>query len=128
LFVDDFILRQIEQLANLVASLASASTEELSEEAVDEQFDEAYEKLIGMSADMLAATDASEVRRLLHDEAQLDALVRLSVTHADACVYRDNPDAAARHVARALSYLSDDDPRVPDLLERFASMSSPTRT
>ena len=77
MLVDDFVMRQIQKIGDMLAALAGSPSDALPEGVYDE-IDDAYRNLLGMDADLADALDAETLLRGLNDSRERDALVELT--------------------------------------------------
>lgn len=109
--VDDYILRQIEKIAAFLEALASAPGEDPPPPAILDQIGDVYRSLVGMSPSDVEAMDPETVLRTLHGPAERDALIDLTLAHAEASARLGDHDGARRRFFRAVLYMHEQDPR-----------------
>jgi len=122
MLVDDFVLRQIQQIADMLAALAGSPSDALPDGALDE-IDDAYRNLLGMDPDLADALDAETLLRGLNDARERDALVDLTLAHAEAQARSGDPEAARSRLLRALAFMQDDDARAAQTIARYDALA-----
>lgn len=121
MLVDDFVMRQIQKIGDMLAAIAGSPSGRLPEGMLDQILD-AYRDLLGMDPDLADMLDAETVLRGLHSDRERDALVDLTLAHAEVCARSDDPAGARRRFARALAFMREDDARIRGALERLDAM------
>lgn len=118
---DDYVLRQIQKIAELVAAIA-ARTSGQGHADVDAELAEAYRSLLGMEREMADRLSPESLARLLGEPRQVKALALLMKAHGDLCEAREQTSAALRLRERALLLLdeADDGELRRELLELIA--------
>ncbi len=121
MFFDDYLLRQIKQIADLALALAARKSGQ-SYEDLDSQLREAYRSLLGMDPELVDPLSAESLARLLGDPDQVRALALLCRAHGDLCASRGDQSGARRRFEKALALLAfADDPALRrELEERIA--------
>ena len=119
--VDDFILRQIQKIADLVAAIAGSPHGRLPEGLLA-QIRQAYADLLGMDADLVDSFDAETLRRSLHTPEEHDALIDLLLAHAEVSARQGDEEGAARRLAKAIALMPGDDARRPGAEERLVGL------
>jgi len=99
-FQDDWLQRQIQQIADAIAHIAGASAG--ATEEVDDLLDDAYGKLLGPHREFLNAVDPATLAHLLGDPARIRALAELTALEMQRT---DDPATAARLRHRGLGLL-----------------------
>ncbi len=123
MIVDDFILRQIQQIANLLAAVAG-SPHGLLPDGLLEQIEGAYGDLLGLDHDLADSFDAATLGRMLHGERERDALIDLLLAHAEASARTDDVTGATRRLAKAIALMPDGDERADAANERLVELYS----
>lgn len=121
-FEDDFVLRQIQQIANLVAAIARSPGGVLPEGLLA-KIDEAYRDL-GLDRDLVDSLDSESLRRTLHDDRELDALIDLLLAHAEASAQSEDLPGATRRMAKAVALMVEGDARADAAHSRLAELRS----
>ena len=106
---DDYILRQVQKVAELVAAVArKASGQPVEEHEVDDQqVAEAYRALGGLDGELVLALTAGSVVANLGDDDSALALVELLTAHGDLRHLRGDEDGARRRWDKALAVLAE---------------------
>lgn len=102
---DDFVLRQIQKIAELVAALAARSAGQPHAE-VDAELAEAYRSLVGLERELAERMSAESLARLLGEPRQIGALALLMKAHGDLCAARGQGGAASALYEKALELVS----------------------
>ena len=122
---DDFMMRQIRKIADLVAAIA-ASSSGLDLGDIEERIAEAYRSL-GLDRSMVFTFDGASLARMAGDPEAGRALVDLMVAHAQAReVAGDLPAATAllRRAGEALGQLPRDPAREDEDDDRRATVEA----
>ena len=119
-FLDDFVMRQIQQIADLVTAIASTPGDELPEE-VFQRIDDAYRGL-GLDSDLVETLDAASLGTMLNSEQERDALVDLLCAHAEASVFSNDRAGATRRLERAIALMPEGDPRAEPATVRLLEL------
>lgn len=104
LFESDPIIRQIKQLADFAAAMAGASGS-VNGDDLEAQIQEAYLGLLGIDADFADSLGPEALLRMMHDDHQREALVRLLLAHGDLQASRGDDAGARRRWLRAEAML-----------------------
>lgn len=110
MLVDDFVMRQIQKLAEMLAAIARAPAGALPE-GMQDDLREAYRALLGMDPEDLELLDDAALARTLRSRAERDALVELCAIDAELRARSGDPSGARRCLDRALGLAAPDDPR-----------------
>lgn len=121
MLVDDFVMRQIQKIADMCTAIAGAPSGELPE-GVFEELDDAYRNLLGMDRDMVASFDTETLMRSVHGPRELDALIDLTLAHAELQARSGDAPGAGRLFDRALAMMDDGDARAEAALTRRAAL------
>lgn len=118
---DDYVLKQIQKIAELVAAIAGRAAGR-SHVDVDGELAAAYRELLGMEGELADRMDPASLARLLGDAERVRALALLLRAHGDLLASREDALGAERLHRRALALLdSADDPELrASLDERLA--------
>ena len=122
-FVDDFLLRQIQQIADLVAAIARSPHGQLPDDLFA-QIDQAYRDLLGLDSDLVDSLDTESLRRTLHDERERDALIDLLLAHAEASARIGDVSGAARRLDTAIALMREADTRAETANARLVELRS----
>lgn len=123
MFVDDFVLRQIQQIANLVAAVAG-SAHGLLPEGILAQIEATYAELLGLDGDLVDSLDAATLGRMLHTDEERDGLIDLLLAHAEASARSDEVCGATRRIAKALALMPEGDARAEAANARLVELYS----
>ncbi len=110
MLVDDFVMRQIQKLAEMLAAIARAPAG-ARPEGMQDDLREAYRALLGMDPEDLELLDDAALARTLRGRAERDALVELSEIDAELRARIGDASGARRRLDRALALAAPDDPR-----------------
>ncbi len=117
---DDYVLRQIRKIAELVAAIGTRASGQGFED-LEAELEEAYRSLVGMDRQMAERLAPESLARLLGEPRQVRALATLMKAHGDLYEARERIDAASRMWERALALLEPGDEELrAELLERIA--------
>lgn len=105
LFERDPILRQIKQLADMVAAIAGASSAVPEGEDMEQALADAYLGLLGLDVPFADSLEVDALLGMLHDEGQRRALVELLLAHGDMLAARGDEGGARRRWERARQVL-----------------------
>jgi len=121
MLVDDFVLRQIQKIGDMLSALAGSPSDRLPEGALDE-IEDAYRNLLGMDADLADALDAETLLRGLNGARERDALIDLTLAHAEAQARAGDVEGARSRLLRAMTFMHDDDARAARVLSRYDAL------
>ena len=103
---DDYVLRQVKKIAELVAAVA-ASSRGATVEGLDEQIAEAYRSLVGLDGDLVDTLGATTLVRAVGDRDTTRALIELVVAHGDRCAIRGDVEGARRRWRKAIALIDE---------------------
>lgn len=112
MLVDDYLMRQIADLASAIARIADGASGAPAGD-VEASLDEAYRGLTGLERDLAEAIDASSLSAMAGSAPKRLALASLVRAHAQWLASRGRPAAAATRLSRAAALL--------DLAERHGA-------
>lgn len=108
---DDYVLKQIQKIAQLVAGIATRGAGP-SEEDLEAELASAHRDLVGLDPALADRMDVASLARLLGDAERVRALALLTQARGDLGAAHD-PHAASRLYERAWSLLDRaDDPEL----------------
>ncbi len=116
---DDYVLRQIQQLVELVAALIGKDKPPEIDEA-DEEVDGAYRRLLNMDRQLFETLDAASVAQMLGESERVRMVAQVMQAEADVWRAAGDVQRAARRYRRALSMLQaaeDDGAEAAQLME-----------
>jgi hypothetical protein len=123
---DDFVLRQIrlivEMIAKLIEKLMRAEPAEVDREKVRQSIDDAYKRLLNMDRQLFETLDVSNLARMLRDPDRIEHTVRLMQAEGDLLRACGDQSAADRRYRRALGLLkaAGSNPGADDLSQSLA--------
>lgn len=123
MLVDDFVMRQVQKIAEMLAAIAG-SPHARPPEGVLDQIRQAYRDLLGMDVDLADLLGADALVAGLRSERERDALVDLTLAHAEVCARRDDAAGARARLTRALALMREDDLRVAGALARLDDIAA----
>ena len=103
-FVDDFILREIKKLVQLVASIVNLKQQDQIEEA-EREIDTAYGRLLNMDRQLFEILDAQNIAKMLGDPDRIRLVAEVMQAEADLMQTRGEIDRARQRYKRALKLL-----------------------
>ena len=121
MLVDDFIMRQIQKIADMLAAIARAPVGSLPEGA-EQDLRDVYRDLLGMDPDDVEMLDDETLLRALRTDAEKEALVDLLRVHAEVCARTDDLGGARRRLARAIGLMPEGDARLEAALMRLGEL------
>lgn len=121
---DDYVLRQVQKIAELAAAIAARASGQ-SHVELEAELAEAFRALLGMDRESADRLTPDGLARLLGEDRQIRALALLMQAQGDLCEARGQPAAAMRSWERALALLAaiDDEELRGALVERLARAS-----
>jgi hypothetical protein len=120
---DDFVLRLIKQIVELIErlieQLTRAQAAEVDLEKAGQSIDEAYKRLLNMDRQLFETLDVGNLARVLGDPDRIERTARLMQAEGDLLRARGDHRAADRRHRRALGLLkaAAPNPAVDDLLK-----------
>ena len=107
MIVDDFIMRQIRQIAELVARLADSDrgSDEAEERDVDDAIAEGYRALLALDPALASALAAPSLVAMLAEPALREPLAQLLLAHGDVERRRGDEAGAQRRWRKGLAVL-----------------------
>jgi hypothetical protein len=103
---DDYILRQIQKVGELLAMIAAGARGQV-DPGIDDALEDAYRALLGLDAGLADSLSPSSLLRMLHEPDTRRVLVELVAAHGDLCLQRDDVAGAVRRWRRALALLAE---------------------
>ncbi len=93
MLVDDYVMRQIQKIAELCAALVASGD---PPEALEVQIADAYRALTGLPADMIDRLDGASLAGLVSGPEAARALAELLRADAERMAHEGDGDGAAR--------------------------------
>ena len=121
MLVDDFIMRQIQKIADMLAAIARAPSGAVPEGA-EEDLRDVYRDLLGMDPDDVEMLDDETLLRALRTPEERAALVDLLRAHAEVSARTADLAGARSRLARAIGLMPEDDARLEGALTRLAAL------
>ncbi len=104
MFRDDFVLRAVRQIAQVLARIMGLRQEGRQEEA-DRELDDLYRGLVPFDPDLLELLDTRTLASMIADPARLRALCQVLLFDGDGAAERGARERARRKWRRALELL-----------------------
>ncbi len=113
---DDYVMRQVRKIAELIAAIGTGTAGKTHEE-LDDRLAAAYQSLLGMQPEMADMMAADTWARMLADSASIRAAAELLIAHGDLRASREDHAGAWRRWEKALALLDHaDDPGLREAL------------
>jgi hypothetical protein len=100
MLIDDYVMRQVRKIAELIASLGTGAAGKTYDDA-EAELAEAYRAALGMDPAMAERFSGASLARMLGDPALVTAYARLLVAHGDLCRSRGDEVGARMKWERA---------------------------
>ena len=101
MLVDDYVLRQVRKLAELIASIGARAAGSVHQD-LERELADAYQSLLGMQPAMADVLTAETLIRMLGDPSSVRVGASLLLAHADLRLVRDDAFGAEERWRKAL--------------------------